>query len=347
MRKLMQGWVGFVIYGVCLVLFASCIRSNLVACEDGRVCGEGLVCDQAHVSCVLPSQLAACEGKAQETSCQLENGGNGRCFDQVCLLPGCGNGVVEQDEICDDGNRVRGDGCSDLCDSTEVCGDRQVDVFLGEQCDDGNLINHDGCDSTCTTEVISQSFTGIHPSKPSSATLMQNEATGKTFYVNSDCGEPSCPWVTWISDGTSWTIADRNGPMVSNSYGSNAALVYDTDHQQIWLLSYAQVPAPQLTVAVWQGTSWRIVPVELPANFNVTSGLLAFYQSEKMRIVMVDTTRYLAWSLSTDPTSPNAGVFRPMPPLPHPVGTSGFVGQAIYDRSHDEGLIFPFDQHPA
>lgn len=351
MRELKRSWAGVAAYGLIFLLYAACVRSNLVTCEDGRVCGEGLVCDQAHVSCVLPSQIAACEGKAQDTSCELENGGIGRCFDQVCLLPGCGNGVVELGETCDDGNRLRGDGCSDLCDSTEVCGDNQVDLFLGEQCDDGNLVNHDGCDSTCVTEVISQIFTGIHPTRPSPATLIHDEASGKTLYVGSDCGEPSCPRITWINDGTSWTIVDRNGPPVTVGYASNAALVYDTDHQQIWLLSLAQtiaqVPAPQLTVAVWEGTSWRIVPVEVPANFAVSYGLLAFYQPEKMRIVMVDTARYVAWSLSTDPTSPDAGVFRPMPNLPRPPGRSGFAGQAIYDRSQEEGLILPFDQHPA
>ncbi len=338
--------------GLSVLLLAGCIRSNLVTCEDGRVCGEGLACDQVHQSCVLPSQLAACEGKAQDASCELENGGTGRCFDQVCLLPGCGNGVVEQGEVCDDGNRTRGDGCSDLCDSTEICGDGQVDIFLGEQCDDGNLVNHDGCDSTCTTEVVTQTFTGIHPISSDPATLIQDEATGSTLYVGSDCGAPTCPRITWLHDGTSWAVVDRNGPLVSSGYGSRGALVYDTHHEQVWLLSFAQtvfaqIAMPQITVAVWEGTSWRDVPVVVPANFALSYGLIAFYQSEKMRIVLVDTGRYLSWSLSTDPTSADAGVFQPMANLPHPLGTSGFAGQAIYDRSQDEGLIFPFDQHPA
>lgn len=337
-------------FGLSVLLLTGCIRSNLVTCDDGRVCGEGLACDQVHQSCVLPSQLAACEGKAQDASCELENGNTGRCFDQVCLLPGCGNGVVEQGEVCDDGNRIRGDGCSDLCDSTEVCGDGQVDSFLGEQCDDGNLVNHDGCDSICVTEIITQDFKGIQPTQPGPGTLIQDEATGKTLYSSGDCGALNCPRITWIHDGTNWNIVDRNGP--TNASGSSGALVYDTDHQQIWLIAAAQVgvgqaAVVQITVAVWEGTSWRMVPVEVPANFTVTSRLVAFYQREKMRIVVVDTYRYVSFSLATDPSSVDFAVLRPLPNLPHPIGTSGFVGQAIYDRGRDEGLLFPFDQHPA
>ena len=352
MRKSMRAWAMVVAVGVGISLLVGCIRSNLVTCDDGRVCGKGLACDQVHQSCVLPSQLAACEGKVQDATCELENGGTGRCFDQVCLLPGCGNGVVEQGEVCDDGNRTRADGCSDLCDSTEICGDGQVDVFLGEQCDDGNLVNHDGCDSSCAIETINQNFIGIHPVNPGPSTLVLDEATGKTMYVGSDCIAPSCPRITWLHDGTTWAIVDRAGPLVSSGFGSHGALVYDTDHQQIWLLSFSQTVfgqfvTPQITVAVWQGTSWRDVPVVVPANFTLTNGLLAFYQHEQMRIVVVDTGRYLSWSLSTDPTSADAGVFLPMANLPRPPGMSGFNGQAIYDRSQDEGLIFPFDQHPA
>jgi cysteine-rich repeat protein len=35
----------------------------------------------------------------------------------------CGNGIIEGDEICDDGNRRNGDGCSAHCDSMECFGD--------------------------------------------------------------------------------------------------------------------------------------------------------------------------------------------------------------------------------
>lgn len=67
--------------------------------------------------------------------------------------PICGNGVVEGDEECDDGNAVSGDGCSALCEDegTENCGNGTLDP--GEECDDGNTVSGDGCSATCVSEV--------------------------------------------------------------------------------------------------------------------------------------------------------------------------------------------------
>ncbi len=63
----------------------------------------------------------------------------------------CGNGLVEGGEICDDGNLINGDGCSNLC-ANELCGDTVVQPLLGEECDDGNATIGDGCSATCTVE---------------------------------------------------------------------------------------------------------------------------------------------------------------------------------------------------
>jgi cysteine-rich repeat protein len=74
--------------------------------------------------------------------------------DEPCVST-CGNGVVECDEECDDGNTVPGDGCSDTCtvDSTTHCGDGNVDYADGEECDDGNTDPGDGCSPTCRLEA--------------------------------------------------------------------------------------------------------------------------------------------------------------------------------------------------
>ena len=81
--------------------------------------------------------------------------------------PGCGNGTLEMDEACDDGNKTSGDGCSGNCLATEkgfscptagqpcrqiaVCGDGiKAD---SEQCDDGNEANGDGCSGRCRVEL--------------------------------------------------------------------------------------------------------------------------------------------------------------------------------------------------
>ncbi len=81
----------------------------------------------------------------------------------------CGNGLVEDPEACDDGNRIDGDGCSKYCQveadftctaptsaisvCTPKCGDGKFYGLAGEECDDGNLVSGDGCDSNCKIET--------------------------------------------------------------------------------------------------------------------------------------------------------------------------------------------------
>ncbi len=75
----------------------------------------------------------------------------------------CGNGRIDEDEECDDGNSQSGDGCSPECRveegwacvggpsrCTSLCGDGRM---LGEEeCDDGNSVSQDGCSSSCRIE---------------------------------------------------------------------------------------------------------------------------------------------------------------------------------------------------
>jgi fibro-slime domain-containing protein len=87
---------------------------------------------------------------------------------EVCTATMCGNGIVEGDEQCDDGNNAAYDGCSPNCTletscpngtCVPTCGDGLLFDYLGadgkpvEQCDDGNTTSGDGCSSTCTIEV--------------------------------------------------------------------------------------------------------------------------------------------------------------------------------------------------
>jgi cysteine-rich repeat protein len=92
--------------------------------------------------------------------------------------PECGNGAVEADEECDDGNDVDDDGCSNAC-TLPTCGDGIVqagegcdagadngpgmpcnsmcqpntcgdgELGPGEGCDDGNMIDDDECSNEC------------------------------------------------------------------------------------------------------------------------------------------------------------------------------------------------------
>ena len=68
-------------------------------------------------------------------------------IDRVCVMRGCGNALLEDDEACDDGNLDDGDSCLSTCELA-ACGDGKVNLRT-EACDDGNLDDDDGCLSTC------------------------------------------------------------------------------------------------------------------------------------------------------------------------------------------------------
>ncbi|HJL16005.1 MAG TPA: DUF4215 domain-containing protein [Sandaracinaceae bacterium LLY-WYZ-13_1] len=87
--------------------------------------------------------------------CTLLLAGCGRTLLDVGPPPaGCGDGVVDPDEECDDGNTFAGDGCDAFCrlEGTSVCGDGIIEG--GEECDDGNVVSGDGCDATCRIEAV-------------------------------------------------------------------------------------------------------------------------------------------------------------------------------------------------
>jgi cysteine-rich repeat protein len=68
-------------------------------------------------------------------------------------VPECGNGVLEPGEVCDDGNTVDTDACTNTCERSPTmpyCGDGRVDA--PEECDDGENFSGDGCSASCRVE---------------------------------------------------------------------------------------------------------------------------------------------------------------------------------------------------
>jgi len=180
-------------------------------CDDGN-CADGDGCSGDCQSiepgwyCPLPGSLCRRMAKASSpadggashdtsTQCPVEGGVAGTGPSDPCdggnapRLPMCGDGVIDPDEECDDGNANSdgyggctmrchlaphcGDGiangpeecdlgsyngiedgagsCTLACTSPHFCGDGIVDTNLGEECDLGRLNGqHDmGCDSSC------------------------------------------------------------------------------------------------------------------------------------------------------------------------------------------------------
>lgn len=128
--------LAFVLIGAAFT--SGCLHTETIDCADGRVCPAVMLCDDTHHLCVLPQQVEACRGQVEGAPCAHPSREAAECFDGVCLEIGCGNGVLEGGEACDDGNVLSGDGCSANCDSDEQCGNGILDPLVGESCDCGD-----------------------------------------------------------------------------------------------------------------------------------------------------------------------------------------------------------------
>lgn len=134
----------------------------------------------------------------------------------VCVdINGCGDGTVSGDEVCDDGNIISGDNCSQDCKSEEVCGNGIVDVEKGEECDLGSPTID--CDRDCRRiircgnsikEASEECDTGgdsiscdMDCSLVTCADNHMNAAAGETCFAtggidkadcDGDCTDPAC-----------------------------------------------------------------------------------------------------------------------------------------------------------
>ncbi len=68
----------------------------------------------------------------------------------------CGDGVVEGDEACDDGNDIETDECLSTCELAS-CGDGNIQEGV-EDCDDGNDDDSDECPSSCLAASCGDGF---------------------------------------------------------------------------------------------------------------------------------------------------------------------------------------------
>jgi cysteine-rich repeat protein len=101
--------------------------------------------------------LLACGDGVRDDNEECDDGDNvsGDGCDEFCRREVCGNGVLNPDEGCDDGNTINGDGCSSTC-LLESCGNGVVDTQ--EQCDNGHLTPGSGCNAFCRFEVCGNLF---------------------------------------------------------------------------------------------------------------------------------------------------------------------------------------------
>ena len=136
------------IFGLVLIVGVSCVAE---ICADGVDNDGDALVDCADPACILFPGCTACGDGVLDDAESCDDGNredNDRCSNR-CEKRDCGNGELDEGEECDDGNVARGDRCSDRCE-VDQCGDGRAD--FGEECDDGNSGVGDGCSNRCHIE---------------------------------------------------------------------------------------------------------------------------------------------------------------------------------------------------
>jgi cysteine-rich repeat protein len=143
----------------------------------------------------------------------------------------CGNGIVEPDEACDDGNAADGDCCSSTC---------EIDPFGTACADEGNLCSNDTCDETGTC---------THTVAPAPGCLLPFTPGRTTFSVRIG----SAPKLGWQWKGGPATLtSDFGDPTLATDY---ALCVYDHSAGIPSLALREDVPAATTCL---RGPCWRI-----------------------------------------------------------------------------------------
>jgi cysteine-rich repeat protein len=96
---------------------------------------------------LIATAVLSCRTQPFDASSGAQPDGGGGADADGAVRPGCGDGVVELGEECDDGNGDDGDACLSTCKKAR-CGDGVVRRDV-EACDDGNVIDTDGCRNSC------------------------------------------------------------------------------------------------------------------------------------------------------------------------------------------------------
>lgn len=149
----------------------TCVDASV--CDDGLECNGTETCSEAH-TCEAGTMLAA------GSACTQAGGDTGVCRGDNCVRAGCGNGVLDGGEECDDSNEVDGDGCdadctftcetdeecddSSVCSGTETCDTTTHTCVAGEalECDDASDCTADSCDAAlgCQNALIDADMDG-------------------------------------------------------------------------------------------------------------------------------------------------------------------------------------------
>jgi len=266
-------------YALIALLLAGCDR-GMIDCGNGWACPIGLACDLAHRGCVLPDQLQACQGAADRAACSYAGVPLGTCIDGVCFPATCGNSLLEGNEVCDDGNRINGDGCAADCSVIETCGNASVETGLGEQCDDGDLRNHDGCNSVCQAEQPDWRLALATKLPPRRYAAIAHDAIRQRTVIFGG-QEIALAADTWEWDGDAWIRSPSSGPGKRLA----SAITFDAARGEVVLFG-GLINGSSLGADTWvyDGVRWtKRMPAASPPPRN---GATLAYDTKRKRAVL-------------------------------------------------------------
>jgi cysteine-rich repeat protein len=179
----------------------------------------------------------------------------------------CGNGRLDRDEVCDDGNSRSGDGCP--ADCKDPCGDGVLDP--DEVCDDGNTMDDGGCAADCRsleggftltpTKVMFTASEGEAP--PVGVTVSARLAyRGDTVVFGYPPGVPQPTWVSITQEADAEGMATfKLEPLDTLVAGERSTYVrFMARHQSSSSLDTFDLPV-----------SYRVEPSDLTLQATATS----------------------------------------------------------------------------
>ncbi|MEZ4380841.1 MAG: DUF4215 domain-containing protein [Nannocystaceae bacterium] len=117
-----------------------------VGCGGDDVVGEGESAGTTGSTTAVATTSGTSGTSGESTSAGTQTGSASETGETTGVVAECGDGVVEGDEACDDGDADNTDACLDTCVAAR-CGDGYVGP--GEACDDGNQVDDDACSNSC------------------------------------------------------------------------------------------------------------------------------------------------------------------------------------------------------
>lgn len=310
-----------ILLGVVVLLsrvLAACVDPGVTNCGT-YVCPAKLMCDPSGAGCINPDRVMQCKDAADFTPCSYENVPNGACYHGICSPAGCGNGVQDPGETCDDGNRNNGDGCSASCDSNETCGNAVTDLAVGETCDDGDYQSHDGCSSVCGIEKLMWQYAGGGEPPPlygNRYPAVFDRARGRMVVAGGNVGD--FKFETWEWSGVGWVRAFADPTYPALRYRS--ALAYDARRRRVVMFGGRDgVSSSRDDTWEWDGRQWQqvLTPTSPPARhshaltYDAARGKIVLFGGTNLDFVyhgndFADTWEYdgVTWTQVTPATSP-------------------------------------------